>query len=325
MRLLGSAVASLILFLSLPPLAAQEDRSSGVLGGVRIFGTLRDAETNQGVENVLVKLRRFTGSTADSVFTNSNGDFTFNDVARGIYNLNIQHTGYQGIEQQISFTGSVVSLELKLHRIDRDGAVSGGASVSVRELSIPRKAHDAMQKGLKLLHIESDYERSLTQFQRAIKEYPDYYEAYAQMGMAHMNLGDTASSERMLRKSIALSDEQYVDAYYMLASLCTDGQRFAEAEPLARMAIELNANGWQGYFELARALYGLNNLADAQANATIAAELQPDHAQTYLVLANIHGRLHDYQELVNDLNAYLKLAPSEGPAEQVRETRDKVR
>ena len=107
------------------------------------------------------------------------------------------------------------------------------------------------------------------------------------MGMAHMNLGDAASSERMLRKSIALSDEQYVDAYYMLASLFTDGQRFAEAEPLARKAIELDAGGWRGYYESARALYGLNHLADAQANATIAAELQPDHAQTYLVLANI--------------------------------------
>ena len=115
----------------------------------------------------------------------------------------------------------------------------------------------------------------LTQFQRAIKEYPDYYEAYAQVGMTHMNLGDAASSERMLRKSIALSDEQYVDAYRMLASLFTDGQRFAEAEVLARKAVELNANAWQGYFELARALYGLNNLADAQANATIAAELDP--------------------------------------------------
>ncbi len=288
---------------------------------------MRDAKTNQGVENVLAQLRHFNGSTAASVFTSPDGNFNFTSILRGNYTLIIQHEGYQRIDRQMSLTNlqSAVSLRLELHRIDRDGAVSGGAIVSVRELSIPRKAHDAMQKGLKLLHQESDHEGSLMQFQRAIKEYPDYYEAYAQMGMAHMNLGDAASSERILRKSIALSDEQYVDAYYMLASLCTDGQRFAEAEPLARMAIELNANGWQGYFELARALYGLNNLADAQVNATTAAELQPDHAQTYLVLANIHGRLHDYQELVNDLNTYLKLAPSEGQAEEVRETRDKVR
>ena len=156
------------------------------------------------------------------VFTSPDGNFNFTEhTPEVITRLIIQHEGYQRIDRQMSLTNfvRVLSLcELELHRIDRDGAVSGGAIVSVRELSIPRKAHDAMQKGLKLLHQESDHEAnyagSLMQFQRAIKEYPDYYEAYAQMGMAHMNLGDAASSERILRKSIALSDEQYVDAYY---------------------------------------------------------------------------------------------------------------
>ena len=158
MRLLGSAVAFLILFLSPLPLAAQRAVAPSTSGRVTIFGALRVAETNQGVENVLVQLRHFSGFTVASIFTSPNGDFIFTDIRRGNYSLIIQHTGYQRIDQQMNLTGFVnaVSLELELHRIDRDGAGSGGSNVSVRELSIPRKAHDAMQKGLKLLHQESE-------------------------------------------------------------------------------------------------------------------------------------------------------------------------
>ena len=42
-----------------------------------------------------------------------------------------------------------------------------------------------MQKGMMLLYA-NDYRGSITQFQRAIKEYPGYYEAYAEMGVADM-------------------------------------------------------------------------------------------------------------------------------------------
>ena len=246
MRLLGSAVAFLILFLSPLPLAAQREIAPS--GGVTIFGTLRDAQTNAGVANAMVEIRHLSGSTVATVFTNPDGGFNASGLANGNYHLLIERNGYERLSQVVDLhrRAGVVTLQLELHRIDLDGAASGGSIVSVRELSIPRKAQDAMQKGLKLLHQESDheadYERSLTQFRQAIKEYPDYYESYAQMGMAYLNLGDAASSERMLRKSIALSDEQYVDAYCMLASVFTDGQRFAEAESLTRKAIELDVS-----------------------------------------------------------------------------------
>ncbi len=153
MRLLGSSVAFLILFLAPLPLAAQREIAPSTTGRVTIFGSLRVAETNQGVENVLVQLRHFSGFTAASVFTSPNGNFTFT-VPSGNYYVIIQRQGYQRIDQQIVLRSHVnaVSLQLELRRQGQTGAVPSGETISVRELSIPRKAHDAMQKGLKLLH-----------------------------------------------------------------------------------------------------------------------------------------------------------------------------
>ena len=61
---------------------------------------------------------------------------------------------------------------------------------------MPQKARDAMSKGISLLYDKSDYAGSIKQFERAIQAYPNFYEAYAQIGVAYMNMKDTARSEK---------------------------------------------------------------------------------------------------------------------------------
>jgi hypothetical protein len=79
----------------------------------------------------------------------------------------------------------------------------------VRELSVPRKAHDLMQKGLILLYEKSDYQGSIAQFQRAIKQYIHIhlhkYSAVLQDLNAYLKLqpnGTTADQARILRDRI---------------------------------------------------------------------------------------------------------------------------
>jgi Flp pilus assembly protein TadD len=201
---------------------------------------------------------------------------------------------------------------------------AGNPLVSKRELSIPHKAQDAMKKGVEQLYGKSDYQGSIKQFERAIQAYPDYYEAYTQMGVAYMNLKDVANSERALRKALDLSDQHYEIALFWLASLFSNGQKFAEAEPLARKAVELNANSWEANSELARALIGLGRAAEAETSARAATKLRPENANLHLLLANIHLELQNKPALLDDLNAYLKLAPTGPFAAQARQQRDEV-
>jgi len=64
-------------------------------------------------------------------------------------------------------------------------------------------------------------------------------------------------------------------ALFWLASLFSKGQKFAEAEPLARKAVELNTNSWEANSELARALVGLGRAAEAETSALAASKLRP--------------------------------------------------
>jgi len=284
-----------------------------------------DAESHTRIDGVRVDLRAFTGGTVATAFTSGNGGFTFNNVPAGSYEVVVEQMGYQSAHQQVQIQGTTAGLMVELRPIPR---VNSGSStspmVSKRELSIPRKAHDDMQKGLALLFGKSDYQGSIKQFERATQEYPDYYEAHTYMGVAYMNLRDAANAERALRKAIDLSEQRYEDALFWLASLLTNGQRFADAEPLARKGVELDANSWQANSELARALLGLGRASEAEASALAAVKIRPDNANLHLLLANIHGQLQNDPALLDDLNAYLKLAPTGQFADQARKQRDEV-
>jgi Carboxypeptidase regulatory-like domain len=314
----------------LAQLSAQDSPSPSIPAGrhrtarYSIHGILRDATSSGNLDGVKVELRQLGGASVATVLTGASGDFVFNDIGSGLYEVVVDEVGYESFHQQISVADSVLDLQISLRKLNNPRGESRAPTISVRELSIPRKAHELMQKGLMLFYQSKDYRGSITQFERAIKEYPTYYEAYAQIGAADMELGDRADSEEALRKSIEVSDQRYAAAYLALAGLYLDVMRFADAEPVARKGAELDDSSWQGHYELANALYGLGRDSEAEPEAQAAARLQPDQAETHLVLANIHIHLHQYPAVLEDLTAYLTLDPNGANADQARHLQGQI-
>jgi len=260
-------------------------------------------------------------------FTGGSGGFQLNNISDGDYTLVADKAGYQIVSVQVEINdASVYGIQVDLPRPpDASTPVNNGPdTVSLRELSIPRRAHDDMEKGMALLYGKSDYQGSLTLLEEATQEYPDYYEAYTQIGVAYMKLADAGNSEKAFRKSIEVSQERYPGAYIGLAALFLNGRRFADAESLARKAAEIDSNSWQAKSELARALLGLQRSSEAETCAVAAVALKPDNEALYLILANVHIQLQNERALLDDLNHYLKLAPTGPFAEQARLQRDQV-
>jgi tetratricopeptide (TPR) repeat protein len=173
-------------------------------------------------------------------------------------------------------------------------------------------------------YIKSDYRAAIPQFQLAIKDFPTYYEAYAEEGSAYYQLQETKNAEEALRKSIELSNGQYADAMFTLAAILTDTNRFADAETTARQGISTDSSSWRGPFELARALNSLKRPEDAEKSARQSRDMMPDNPPVYLLLANIHIQRKDYPALIRDLDDYLRLSPIGPEADQARKTRERV-
>lgn len=324
-----------VLLLFSQPIAAQvqtkpPSRSGPSMGTINphtysVSGMVSDGESHTRIDNVRVELRSQLGGSAGTVFTSGDGNFQFNNVAAGSYQVVVDQAGYQMATQGIEITGPVsgIYIELRPNPVP-SGVTHGSQTISKRELAIPHNAHEDMQKGLSLLNGKSDYKGSLKQFEHATQEYPDYYEAYTEMGVAYLHLGDAANAEQSFRKALDLSQEKYVDALFWLATLLSNANRFADAEPIARKGVELDPNSWQSNSELARALLGLNRPEDAEKSAVAAVKLRPDNPNLYLLLANIHGQVQDDAALLDDLNNYLKISPNGPFASQVRQQREQV-
>lgn len=333
------ATVVLIVYTIAVPVAAQIPSDIGGigLGGGRlgggngrrgrytVSGTVHEAGTNRPLDQVEVKLWSLSAGITASTTTGSGGNFTINDVPGGNYSLVVEESGYERFQEDINISGGPdVDLQLMLNRQIPFDKIGNGITISARELAIPRRAREAMTQGLSLANDKSDYKGSIAQFQRALKEYPNYYEAYMQMGISYMKMGDNAKSEEMLLKSIDMSQRKYSDALSALAFLYSNQKRFADAEPLAREAVQLNSSSWGDHLEMARVLYGLDRNEEAEASALEAERMQPDNPRIYLLLANIHVKLRNYAALIHDLDTYLQLSPNGPEADQARKMRAQV-
>jgi tetratricopeptide (TPR) repeat protein len=276
------------------------------------------------LDSTQVALKAPTGETVKDTFTRGDGDFQFDGLRNGEYILEINVKDYDLYNERISISGSShMGMSINLNRVGKAG-ITTQMSISAHQLSVPHKAYDEFEKGLALIYLKSDYRGAINQFQLAIKDFPTYYEAYAEEGAAYQLLQEQGPAEEALRKSIELSSGQYAEALFNMAALLTNTKRFSEAETMARKAILADKSSWRGPFELARALIALKQADEAEKNAQEARDIMPDNSPVYLLLANIHIQKKDYPALIRDLNEYLRLAPNSPAAEQARKTREHV-
>src|SRR4029077_4052990 len=293
-----------------------------------IGGSVRDDVSHRALENILVSLKQLTGAIINTAFTRTNGDFQFDGLGDGSYIIEIKAKDYDQVQETITLSsGSRLGLAFFLAKTGRTvNAVDpvSKMSISAHQLSVPHKAHDEFEKGMTLIYLKSDYRGAITQFQLAIKDFPTYYEAYAEEGNAYYQLQELDHAEEALQKSVDLSSGQYADAMFTLAAIETDTKHYPEAETNARRGISVDSSSWRGPFELARALTALKKPDEAEKNAQQARDLMPDNPPVYLLLANIHIQRKDYPGLLRDLDDYLRLAPFGPEADQAPKTRKHV-
>jgi Tfp pilus assembly protein PilF len=311
-----------LFFLMVLPCAAQIDNGDHI-----IVGKVRDGTSHEPLAGVRIQL--VVGGdklAATPTASSTEGQFQLG-CRKGDFYILADKSGYLSAQVKVSIgpgQETDVIIDLRRQASERSSVTSPGEAISAHQLTVPSQAHEAYEKGMALMSSKKDYAGALAQFQSAIDEYPSYYEAYAEIGIAHYYLGDAPAAEEALRKSLALSSGKYSYAILDLAELLNNIGRFADAEPVASQAIAVEGSSWRGYFELARAQFGLRKPAEAEENAAKARDLKPDYPFVYLILINTHLALHNYASVLQDIDAYLELVPNSPTSDQVRKTRQQV-
>ncbi|MCL4523090.1 MAG: tetratricopeptide repeat protein [Acidobacteria bacterium] len=322
--------ALLAIFLLLPSFAAAQLTRTPPVRDTRartyfIRGNLRFSHNEKPVENLKIELRRFAGDVVGTTFTRTNGEFEFSGLTTGQFFLIVEEAGYEPVRELVEVSStSHFGMIVYLKKEGTSPPAEGGAIVSAEELKLPSKTRSAFRKGMDILYGKHDAAASLPVLKKVTLDAPSFYEAFFHLGIAYNQLDRMTEAEEAYRKSISISAEKYPRALIALAALLTSQEKAVEAEGLVRRALALDADLWQGHYEMGRALVALNRLEEAERSLRQAIKLQHDSAPAYLLLANIHIRMKNHSALLADLNEFLRLEPDGPQSAQARKVRDSI-
>ncbi len=320
-----TVAALLICSCSLGLAQSTAAQVSGTVGKVLI--RIRDRVNEQQLAQAQVQLIRFPDGVVGEQFTGSDGSVQFSGLSVGAFTIRASLQGYEPGEVQIDLRNSdrtlqSVDISLMPRKDKGSGAPQGIVAASV--LKVPDNAKKEFDRGSRLLNEKKDFDRSIAAFQRAIKLYPGYADAYFLMGTAQMQASAASDAEASLRTAIAL-DARFIAPHYPLALLLYAQQRYAEEKELLLEAQKLDATDWRWPFELARCLAQQSQWEGALRYGVTASGSANAPPKVHLLLADIYansGRPHD---AIAELELFAKLDPESFYMKRVREVLNVLR
>jgi tetratricopeptide (TPR) repeat protein len=316
MTRLGFALAFLSFLIA--PFETHAQGPGTLMGSVSYADDLRPAKS------VVVALSDSEHVQIATQETSEDGEFRFGGLQRATYTVSVNASGYEPVALDIDI--SLVSdkgIVIYLKPIAKKNSPKA-STISAHELSMPAPARELMDSGRKKLYQDKDSRGALADFQKAISDAPDYYEAYYQAAMADLNLGKRAEAEASLRKSVEVSGDKYGESDVGLGTVMLDRGSFPEGEKLIRRGLQLKPDLWLGHYELGRALLNEKRISEAQVSAEQARQLAPSVPIVYRLLSNIHLEEKNYPALLQDIDVYLKLDPNSPAGVRARQLREQV-
>lgn len=288
-----------------------------------IVGVVYSEGSNERIAHASVWLFTAGGIPVADAVTTDRGEFAFNNVPSGPCVMKIAADGFAPLEMDITADfHSSTGISIFLRPAKRSASEApGDSAISAHELSMPASARKLADSGKKKLYASQNPEAALHDFQSAVAKAPDYYEAYYQIGMIYLALKNPAEAEANLKKSVDLSNQSYAEALLALAIFQLGRRNAADGEPLLRRGLELNPNSWVGQYELGKLELYRMHLDPALDAARKAEALAPDQPKVYHLLSLIHLRQKNYQAVVADLDAYIKLDPDSADGQTAKEIR----
>jgi len=309
-------LGALLLMTAQNSLAQVEQQPSAITGTVFL------EDGNRPAGGVVVREKSLEGGSTIGVLSDENGAFQTPRLGPGAYEVFAEKPGYEStrVTAKPQEKPGTVKLYLRAHAEQLNRA---DTAVSVRELSIPRKARTAFEKGARCVS-NRDFAASLSYFKKAVEEFPGFYEAYYDLGAAELELRQDEQAMEALQKAIDLSEGRYTLAEFTMGLLLWQTHKLPEAEAVLRRALEQDASYVKGYLYLGAVLFDLGKLDEAEKFIREAQLRRPDLAASYLILAKIYSHRGNSSEVMQNLETYLRLQPPGTDREAVAQAYERI-
>lgn len=297
-----------LLLLFLAPATAQMMRS----GNLKVRVTFTDGHPCN--LRVLVRLMLSAGSNSvGESYTSDEGLTEFDNVEVGNYHLVVSGEGVETTDTGLFEVDNRHGTQFQTVTVRRTGEddpskAGGPASVSVLDMKIPKAARKQFNKANDLIAAQQ-WQKAIDQLNRALALYPNYVQAYNNLGVVYARLGDRASENTALQKAVSL-DDRFAPAWVNLGRMAIAERDFPTAEKMLDKAAALEPSNSQSLLILANV--ELMNLRYDQAIATcrkVHSLGEESHALVHFIAA----RAYEHENRLTDAKSELRTFLNEEP------------
>jgi tetratricopeptide (TPR) repeat protein len=202
-----------------------------------------------------------------------------------------------------------------LHRL---GNVEG-LTISATSRMAPKDAQKAFEKGRNEIK-KQKWENGQREFEKAVGVYPKYAAAWFELGLVQEEQKDEDGARKSYAQSLA-ADSKFVSPLLSLAAMSMRGQKWQEAADYTGRLLQLNPVDFsQAWYFNSVANYYLKKMdvAEKSAREGISRDTIHKYAKMNQVLGIVLAQKQDFPGAVEQLRAYLRYAPEDPDAEQVK-------
>jgi tetratricopeptide (TPR) repeat protein len=196
---------------------------------------------------------------------------------------------------------------------------SRGTTVSASSMLAPKAAKRLMEQAQKA-HQQKKLDVFESSLRSAVAAYPNYGEAWLQLGQFYRKQKRYAEAGEALKKAVAV-DELYVNPYVELGWLAAGERKWQEAADVTEKAVALDAVAFpEAYYLNALANFNMDKLDVAEKSARQARQLDPSiHLpHVFLILAAISAEKNDTSSAIEGYRNYLLHSPDAPDADSAR-------
>jgi Flp pilus assembly protein TadD len=310
---------------------AQRTPTGGRATGGIIDVQVRNVNGTPGPRGLHIRLEAAEGGPVDDQETIDGGKCQFKLSTSGVYFVRLTERQYKPVSERvelISTSRGYVTIELK----PVDGETPQGSNssplnldpnVSVASLNVPEPARKEYDKGEEALHSKHPDE-GVKHFQKAVKLYENYPQAYRLLGEAYLEQQDWQNAESALKKSIEL-EPRVAATYVDLGAVENQQHNYSAAEETLKKGLTLSPDAASGKYELAKTYWSMGRWHDAIPLAQEAVAAQPNLSGARVLLGNLFLKERNAAAALREYEEYLRLEPNGSMAPQVRDIVAKIK
>lgn len=224
----------------------------------------------------------------------------------------------QTIEKLLEYNPHFSQARPILMKIKRQKKAFG--NIKKEDKDIPSNATESFAKGVNFMQTR-EFEKARASFEKALKIYPNFAEAYLYLGMIDQALEHKKSALEYFNKALKYNSKS-AEAWYHIGAIFDSQNKYQKALESYDKAIELNPNLSAIYNNKGLALDALERYEEAIDCYSKSIELNPDFEGVWYNRATTYKKMKQIERALSDYKKALELNPfNESAREEIEHLR----